>query len=111
MTSPQSLIINSAFEEPGQHWQENSDRTLRVESRRRPAGYEITRHAREHAPFRAAAARWTIFAERVRQWREAGVARRDRADARTAAAVGGMPTAFQSVITAFTSASLRRPRR
>ena len=31
MTSPTSLIINSAFTEPQQHWAENPDRTLRLE--------------------------------------------------------------------------------
>ena len=41
MTSPTSLIINSAFTEPQQHWAENPDRTLRREPVRRPAGYEI----------------------------------------------------------------------
>ena len=41
MTSPTSLIINSAFIEPQQHWAENTDRTLRIEPKRRPAGYEI----------------------------------------------------------------------
>jgi type III restriction enzyme len=41
MTSPTSLIINSAFIEPQQHWAENPDRTLRIEPKRRPAGYEI----------------------------------------------------------------------
>ena len=40
-TSPSSLIINSAFAEPQRHWAENTDRTLRQEPKRRPAGYEI----------------------------------------------------------------------
>lgn len=29
MSTPTSLIINSAFTEPPQHWTENADRTLR----------------------------------------------------------------------------------
>ena len=41
MATPSSLIINSAFVEPQQHWAENTDRTLRQEPKRRAAGYEI----------------------------------------------------------------------
>jgi type III restriction enzyme len=41
MAAPTSLIINSPFDEPRQHWAENPDRTLRIETTRRPAGYEI----------------------------------------------------------------------
>lgn len=71
MTAPNSLIINSAFEEPAQHWQENTDRTLRVEPRRRPAGYEIidTReNTRRFVPLPLV----DDIRQRVRQWREAG---------------------------------------
>jgi type III restriction enzyme len=41
MSAPITLIINSAFAEPAQHWSENPDRTLRIAPGRRPAGYEI----------------------------------------------------------------------
>ena len=41
MAAPASLIINSAFVEPQQHWAEHADRTLRKEPTRRAAGYEI----------------------------------------------------------------------
>ena len=41
MTIPSSLIINSPFTEPQRYWAENNDRTLRLEEKRRPAGYEI----------------------------------------------------------------------
>lgn len=71
MNAPTSLIINSAFEEPGQHWLENPDRTLRVEPRRRPAGYEIidTReNTRRFVPLPLV----DDIRQRVRQWHEAG---------------------------------------
>ena len=71
MTAPSSLIINSAFEEPAQHWQENPDRTLRVEPKRRPAGYEIidTReNTRRFVPLPLV----DDIRQRVRQWRAAG---------------------------------------
>jgi type III restriction enzyme len=71
MTSPQSLIINSAFEEPGQHWLENSDRTLRVEPKRRPAGYEII-DTRENTRRFVPLPMVDDIRQRVRQWREAG---------------------------------------
>ena len=41
MSASNSLIINSPFAEPQQYWAENTDRTLRLETKRRPAGYEI----------------------------------------------------------------------
>ena len=71
MTSPQSLIINSAFEEPGQHWQENPDRTLRVAPTRRPAGYEII-DTRENTRRFVPLPMVDDIRQRVRQWREAG---------------------------------------
>ena len=48
-TAPQSLIINSAFTEPQQHWAENPDRTLRREPNRRAAGYERLQHGYKRA--------------------------------------------------------------
>ncbi len=71
MTSPQSLIINSAFEEPSQHWRENADRTLRVQATRRPAGYEII-DTRENTRRFVPLPMVDDIRQRVRQWREAG---------------------------------------
>ena len=71
MTTPTSLIINSAFEEPQQHWAENPDRTLRLEPVRRPAGYEII-DTRENTRRMVALPLVDQIRERVRQWREAG---------------------------------------
>ncbi|GAB6084666.1 DEAD/DEAH box helicase family protein [Desulfuromonas carbonis] len=41
MTAPTSLIINTPYEAPAQHWQQAADGTLSLASSRRPAGYEI----------------------------------------------------------------------
>lgn len=41
MPAPKSLIINSPYEEPVQHWQQARDGTLSLVPERRPAGYEI----------------------------------------------------------------------
>lgn len=41
MPAPNSLIINSPFEPPCQHWQQARDGTLTQVAGRRPAGYEI----------------------------------------------------------------------
>lgn len=41
MPAPKSLIINSPFESPCQHWQQARDGTLAQVAGRRPAGYEI----------------------------------------------------------------------
>src|SRR5262245_20650494 len=68
---PQSLIINSAFEEPAQHWAENSDRTLRIEPGRRPAGYEII-DTRENTRRTVALPLVDGVRERVKAWRTAG---------------------------------------
>ena len=71
VSTPTSLIINSAFTEPAQHWAENPDRTLRVEPMRRPAGYEII-DTRENTRRMVAMPLVDQIRERVRQWREAG---------------------------------------
>jgi type III restriction enzyme len=68
---PQSLIINSAFEEPAQHWAENTDRTLRIEPGRRPAGYEII-DTRENTRRTVALPLVDDVRERVKAWRAAG---------------------------------------
>lgn len=41
MAAPKSLIVNSPFTAPTQHWLERPDRTLALAEGRRPAGYEI----------------------------------------------------------------------
>ncbi len=69
--APASLIINSAFKEPQQHWVENPDRTLRLEPLRRPAGYEII-DTRENTRRMVSLPQVDEIRERVRQWREAG---------------------------------------
>jgi len=69
--APASLIINSAFLEPRQHWVENPDRTLRIEPTRRPAGYEII-DTRENTRRLESLPRVDDIRERVRQWRADG---------------------------------------
>ena len=71
MAGPSSLIINSAFVEPQQHWAENTDRTLRVEPTRRAAGYEII-DTRENTRRQVSIPLVDDIRERVGQWREAG---------------------------------------
>jgi type III restriction enzyme len=41
MTTPKSLIINSPYECPAQHWMQTGDGQLSLAAERRPAGYEI----------------------------------------------------------------------
>ena len=41
MPAPKSLIINSPYEAPRQHWQQVRDGSLDILAERRPAGYEI----------------------------------------------------------------------
>lgn len=41
MITPNSLIINSPYVRPTQHWEQARDGTLKIVSARRPAGYEI----------------------------------------------------------------------
>ncbi len=41
MSPPKSLIINSPYKRPGQHWEQASDGTLNLIDERRAAGYEI----------------------------------------------------------------------
>ena len=68
MAGPTSLIINSAFVEPKQHWAENTDRTLRREPKRRAAGYEII-DTRENTRRQVPIPLVDTIRERVRQWR------------------------------------------
>lgn len=71
MTALTSLIINSAFVEPQQHWAENTDRTLRREPTRRAAGYEII-DTRENTRRLVSIPLVDDIRQRVRQWRGAG---------------------------------------
>ncbi len=76
MTAPNSLIINSLiinspFVEPAQHWVENPDRTLRVEPRRRPAGYEII-DTRENTRRQEPIPLVDDIRQRVAHWRNDG---------------------------------------
>lgn len=71
MSAPQSLIINSPFVEPQQHWAENPDRTLRLEEKRRPAGYEII-DTRENTRRQVPIPLVDDIRQRVAQWRAAG---------------------------------------
>lgn len=71
MAAPKSLIINSPFVEPGQYWAENPDRTLRTESTRRPAGYEII-DTRENTRRMVSIPLVDDIRDRVRQWRTDG---------------------------------------
>lgn len=68
---PSSLIINSPFVEPQQHWAENPDRTLRIVEGRRPAGYEII-DTRENTRRLEAIPLVDDIRTRVEQWRDAG---------------------------------------
>ena len=71
MSAPITLIINSAFTEPAQHWAENPDRTLRIAPGRRPAGYEII-DTRENTR-RTVNLPWVDdIRQRVKAWRAAG---------------------------------------
>ena len=69
--TPTSLIINSAFTEPQQHWAENTDRTLRLAPTRRAAGYE-TIDTRENTRRQVAIPLVDDIRQRVAQWRAAG---------------------------------------
>ena len=71
MVAPTSLIINSAFVEPQQHWAENTDRTLRLEPNRRAAGYEII-DTRENTRRKVSIPLVDDIRQRVSQWRDAG---------------------------------------
>jgi type III restriction enzyme len=70
MSKPTSLIINSPFVRPVQHWVEAKDGSLTIKSERRSAGYEIfdvrnnTRRTEELTLV-------NTIRERVDQWRDA----------------------------------------
>lgn len=71
MAAPTSLIINSPFAEPTQHWAENPDRTLRRVTHRRPAGYEVI-NTRDNTRRTESIPRVDDIRQRVAQWRDAG---------------------------------------
>lgn len=71
MSTPSSLIINSPFVEPAQHWVENPDRTLRRVPHRRPAGYEVI-NTRDNTRRTEPIALVDDIRQRVAQWRAAG---------------------------------------
>ncbi len=71
MSAPTSLIINLPFVEPKQHWAENTDRTLRLEPKRRPAGYEII-DTRENTRRQVPIPLVEDIRQRVGQWRANG---------------------------------------
>lgn len=71
MAAPTSLIINTPFVEPQRFWAENPDRTLRLEPKRRPAGYEII-DTRENTRRQVPIPLVDDIRERVAQWRAAG---------------------------------------
>jgi type III restriction enzyme len=71
MSAPSSLIINSPFVEPQRFWAENTDRTLRLEGTRRPAGYEII-DTRENTRRKVSIPLVDDIRQRVAQWRDDG---------------------------------------
>jgi type III restriction enzyme len=71
MTVPKSLIINSPYESPTQHWEQARDGTLKLVEDRRPAGYEIfdvRNNTRRTEPLTLV----NTIRVRVDEWREAG---------------------------------------
>jgi len=71
MSPPASLIINSPFSRPAQHWVEGKAGALAVKAERRPAAYEIfdvRNNTRRTQPLLLV----NTIRERVDQWRNAG---------------------------------------
>jgi type III restriction enzyme len=66
-----SLIINSPYKRPEQHWQEQHDGTLNLVSGRRPAGYEIF-DARNNTKRVQSLDLVNTIRNRVDEWRAAG---------------------------------------
>jgi type III restriction enzyme len=72
MDKPKSLIINSPYERPEQHWAEpKADGSLEIKSERRPAGYEIY-DPRANTRRTVALDRVNEIRKRVDAWREGG---------------------------------------
>lgn len=71
MTKPKSLIINTPFVCPQQHWAPKQDATLEIVPERRPASYEMF-DVRNNTRRTVEIERVNIIRGRVDQWREAG---------------------------------------
>jgi type III restriction enzyme len=71
MTRPASLIINSPFLCPAQHWVEGKGGALEIANRRRPASYEVF-DARNNTRRVVTLDLVNTIRERVDQWRDAG---------------------------------------
>lgn len=69
MSAPKSLIINSAYERPMQHWQQVREGSLKLAAERRPAGYEIF-DIRNNTRRTETLALVNSIRERVDAWRE-----------------------------------------
>lgn len=71
MSRPTSLIINSPFVSPPQHWVEGKAGALEILPNRRPASYEVF-DARNNTRRVETLDLVNTIRERVDQWREAG---------------------------------------
>ncbi len=71
MAHAKSLIINSAFTEPDQHWVKGSGGSLEIQQGRRPAAYEIF-DSRANTVRQVELDQVNRIRERVSQWRDAG---------------------------------------
>ncbi len=71
MTAPTSLIINSPYARPTQHWEQARDGTLTIIPVRRPAGYEIF-DVRSNTRRTESLDQVNEIRGRVDAWREAG---------------------------------------
>lgn len=70
MTAPKSLIINSPYQVPTQHWVQGRSSSLTLEEKRREAGYElfdIRNNTRRTEPLTLV----NVIRERVNAWRAA----------------------------------------
>ena len=71
LITPGSLIINSPYVRPAQHWEQARDGTLKIVSARRPAGYEIV-DLRSNTRRTELLHQVNEIRGRVDAWREAG---------------------------------------
>ncbi len=71
MITPNSLIINSPYVRPAQHWEQARDGTLKIIPQRRPAGYEIF-DVRNNTRRTESLDQVNEIRRRVDGWREAG---------------------------------------
>ena len=69
--SPTSLIINTPYARPNQHWEQARDGTLKIIPDRRPAGYEIF-DVRSNTRRTESLDQVNEIRGRVDSWREAG---------------------------------------